>query len=116
MRVYNLYSDPEGETHFREIEVECTDQRPWGSLSKPQTATNIIFVEAPATIVAEAHAAPCRQYVIILSGAVEVVTSDGERRVFRAGDIVLVEDTTGKGHITRMLGDGIHRGVFVPLD
>jgi quercetin dioxygenase-like cupin family protein len=87
-----------------------------GHLSEPQTATAILFVEAPETVVAEWHPAPCRQYVIVLSGAVEVTVSDGERRVFHAGDVVLAEDTTGKGHITRMLGDGLHRGVFVPAD
>ena len=33
MRILNLYSDDDGETHFREIEIECADQRPYGSLS-----------------------------------------------------------------------------------
>ena len=47
---------------------------------------------------------------------VAVTASDGERRAFKAGDVVLVEDTTGKGHLTRMSGDGLHRAAFVPAD
>ena len=49
MRILNLYADADGETHLREIEVECSDEKPWGNLSKRLPATGIIFVEATGT-------------------------------------------------------------------
>jgi hypothetical protein len=32
-----------------------------------------------------------------------VVTSDGEARRFYAGDLLLCDDLTGKGHVTRAI-------------
>jgi quercetin dioxygenase-like cupin family protein len=46
---------------------------------------------------------PRRQWVIVLSGRVEVTTSDGERRQFGPGAFVLVEDIVGKGHVSTPL-------------
>jgi hypothetical protein len=53
-------------------------------LSKPQTATNIIFVEAPATVVAEAHAAPCREYVIIICSIIGLAILPAGRAIVLA--------------------------------
>jgi hypothetical protein len=51
------------------------------------------------------HTAPRRQLVITLSGEVEIETSDGNTRRFRQGDVLLADDTTGVGHISRCLTD-----------
>ena len=40
---------------------------------------------------------------MFLRGETEIEVSDGEKRVFRSGDVFLVEDTTGKGHRNRRL-------------
>ena len=44
------------------------------------------------------HPLPERRLIIHLSGDVEIGTSDGSKQVFRAGDIRLMEDVTGRGH------------------
>jgi hypothetical protein len=62
------------------------------------------------------HRAPRRQYVISLAGGISITASDGETRHIGAGEIVLVEDTTGKGHITRSSGDKPRHTIFVPVD
>jgi hypothetical protein len=62
------------------------------------------------------HRAPRRQYVISLAGGISITASDGETRHIGAGEVVLVEDTTGKGHITRSSGDGPRHTIFVPID
>ncbi len=49
------------------------------------------------------HTAPQRQYVMFLAGETEIEVSDGEKRIFKTGDVFLVEDTTGKGHRNRRL-------------
>ena len=62
------------------------------------------------------EAPPRRQYVISLAGGISITASDGETRHIGAGEIVLVEDTTGKGHITRSSGDKPRHTIFVPID
>ena len=44
------------------------------------------------------HPLPERRLIMHLSGEVEIRTSDGSRHVFRAGDMRLMEDVTGRGH------------------
>ena len=53
----------------------------------------------------DAHPASDPQWVIILHGRIEVEVSDGTSRRFGAGDLVLACDTTGTGHITRVIGN-----------
>jgi hypothetical protein len=43
--------------------------------------------------------------VIILSGELEIGLGDGTFRRFGPGDARLVEDTTGRGHTTRTIGE-----------
>jgi hypothetical protein len=73
-------------------------------MSKRLPATGIVFRETTADYENSWHRAPRRQYVISLAGGVSITASDGETRHIGAGEIVLVEDTTGKGHITRSSG------------
>jgi hypothetical protein len=60
------------------------------------------------------HPAPREQWVVMLRGAIEVEVSDGSRRRFRPGDLVLVTDTTGRGHTTTAIGDPPFEALFVP--
>ncbi len=63
------------------------------------------------------HPAPARQFLALLSGAVEVETTDGSVLRLGPGDLVLLEDTAGRGHATRNTGDGyaVFLVVAVPL-
>jgi quercetin dioxygenase-like cupin family protein len=61
------------------------------------------------------HPAPQRQFVIILSGQLEIGCGDGSTQVFGPGDARLVEDTTGKGHTTRVVGGEPVLTATVPL-
>jgi hypothetical protein len=49
----------------------------------------------------------------LLDGGIEIETSTGDTRNFAAGEVILVEDTTGKGHRTRNLEPKIRRSVFI---
>ena len=55
-----------------------------------------------------------RQVVVLLSGELEVGTTDGQTRRWRAGELFLASDVTGKGHTTRTVG-GPARVMFAPL-
>jgi hypothetical protein len=116
MRIHNLYVDEKGETHFRDIEVEWVEEGPAGKLSKRQAATGIIFREVQPSYDLDWHPAPRRQYIINLDGGVQITASDGNARVIGAGEIVLVEDITGKGHLSKSVGGQMRRSIFVPIE
>jgi hypothetical protein len=116
MRIHNLYVDDKGETHFRDIEVKWTKEGPGGKMSDTLKATGIIFRETPGTYDYSWHPAPRRQYIINLDAGVEITASDGEKRVIGAGEVILVEDTSGKGHFSRAIGGQMRHSIFVPIE
>jgi hypothetical protein len=115
MRIHNLYTDTNGESHFRDIEIEWAEERRGSKLSKRLPATGIIFRETGAEYDLDWHPAPRRQYIVNLDGGVRITASDGESRVIGAGEVILVEDTTGKGHLSKGLGKMRH-SLFIPVD
>ena len=62
------------------------------------------------------HPAPRRQYIINLDGGVQITASDGQARTIGAGEVVLVEDITGKGHLSKSVGGKMRRSIFVPVE
>jgi len=116
MRVHNLYVDDKGETHFRDIEIEWAEEGPAGKLSKRLPATGIIFREVQPTYDLDWHPAPRRQYIINLDAGVQITASDGEARIIAAGEVILVEDTTGKGHLSQAVDKKIRNCIFVPVE
>src|SRR4029450_13536220 len=61
------------------------------------------------------HTGPARQFVITLSGSSEVEVSGGVHVLAGPGHINLIEDTTGKGHITRNFGPEDRIALTIPL-
>jgi len=116
MRIHNLYVDASGETHFRDIEVEWVEERNFSKLSARLPASGIIFRETSADYDLDWHPAPRRQYIINLDGGVKITASDGESRIIGAGEVLLVEDTSGKGHLSKSVGGKLRRSIFVPID
>ena len=116
MRVHNLYTDNDGVSHFRDIEVEWVEEGPAGKLSKRLPATGIIFREVQPTYDLDWHPAPRRQYIINLDAGVKITASDGEARIIAAGEVILVEDTTGKGHLSQAVDKKIRNCIFVPVE
>ena len=116
MRIHNLYVDAQGETHFRDIEVKWTKEGPGGKMSETLKATGIIFRQTPGSYDYAWHPAPRRQYIINLDGGVEITASDGEKRVIGAGEVLLVEDVHGKGHMSKAIEGKMRHSIFVPIE
>lgn len=116
MRIHNLYTDASGESHFRDIEIEWVEERNFSKLSARLPATGIIFRETAGDYDISWHPAPRRQYIVNLSGGVKITASDGEAREIKAGEIILVEDTTGKGHLSQAIGGQMRHSLFIPID
>ena len=109
MQYTRVYADAMGETHYEEVEValapvDFAPPIPPLYLSAFHAATQYAFCRFPAGWVGTWHPTPQRQYFCLLSGEVEVQVSDGEVRRFGAGSVILLADTTGKGHVTRVVG------------
>jgi hypothetical protein len=116
MRIHNIWVDDDGETHFRDIEVEWGEQTPSGRYSERLPATGIIFRQVQPDYDLDWHPAPRRQYIINLDAGVEITVSDGETRVIGAGEVFLVEDINGKGHLSKSVAGQLRHCIFVPID
>ena len=102
-----LYSDTSGESHFDDVEIDLasTDYTPSAPplfLSDITATTQFRFMQAPAGWTSDWHTSSARTMFFVLSGEWEVTASDGESRRFSVGSALLVEDTTGKGHASRV--------------
>lgn len=110
MGTYRLYTGSDGQSHTEPIDLAKTPE--W---TKGLGTTQISFRVWPVGQDLDWHPAPRRQFVIILSGQLEIGLGDGSRHVFGAGDARLVEDTTGQGHTTRVVGSQPVVTATIPL-
>ncbi len=101
-----LFTGTDGRSHVETIPLP---------LHAPQAVKTTHFEETPAHSSLDWHVAPCRQYVITLSGTLEFVTRDGETFTLRPGDVLLAEDTAGTGHRWRLTDDQPWRRMYVEL-
>jgi hypothetical protein len=120
MHYVRIYTDDAGETHFEDVTLPSERQSSpvstaQADVAAPLAATQAIFRRVVVDHPDEPHVAPRRQLVINLAGEAEVEVSDGEVRRFGPGSVTLVEDLTGKGHITRRVGDVPRETLFVTL-
>ena len=110
MGIYRLYTGTDGQSHIDQVDL---GRRP--ELKSATPATSIMFQESAPGYFVDWHPAPRRQYIILLSGQLEIGLGDGSRHVFGPGDARLVEDTTGHGHTTRVVGRDPAITAVIPL-
>ena len=118
-KIWRVYSGSDGRSHIAEVPLALTPfvdvEGARGEGTPMQAATGIAFRVAPVGYVLDWHCAPRRQYSISLSGTAEIEVGDGTLARIGPGDIVLAEDLTGQGHITRVVGDEPRFYAIVPL-
>lgn len=121
MIYWRLFADEQGESHFEEQTTEFemvayAPPAPALGVSEPMDACRFIFVHFPANWFGEMHCTPRRQLFFVMDGRVEGTTSTGQVAVVEKGDVVLMEDTHGKGHATRALDGKAAHAVMVHLE
>lgn len=116
MRITRLYTGNDGESHFEDVDLPMKDYDASEKRAETIKAADLIFRETAANFNYQWHNAPNRQYVITIQGRAEITVGDGTKRVFGPGDIMLAEDITGHGHITRALNNQPRISIFVTLD
>jgi hypothetical protein len=118
MKVTRFITTADGGSRFVQMDVPVsapfTDE--FGNvytLSEAIHCTGVI-AELPAGLDQDWHVAPSRQFVIVMTGAIEVQTTDGQIRRFSKGDLFMADDRQGRGHQTRVL-DGPALLMFLKL-
>ena len=122
--VTRIFTGQDGLAHAEDIEVDLNARGATDMLK----ATGAEFSVRPPTAGANPrntaatdpnapgwHTGPARQFVITLSGNSEVEVSGGVHVAAGPGHINLIEDTTGKGHITRNFGPDDRIALTIPL-
>ncbi len=97
MKYARIYADRNGESHFEDVEISMKPgPANAGTISEMIAAKGGMFRQSGEYFI-NWHNAPRRQFVVNLTGTVEIVASDGEKRRLGPGSILLAEDLTGKG-------------------
>ncbi len=116
LRYVHVYADGAGVSHFCEEHFDFIRGRDGNS------SIHVLEAKGGATLlrlkvgaVEDWHNAPRAWYLIVLQGKSEVTTSDGQVRQFGPGSVVLLDDTTGKGHQTRVVGNTDHIAAVIPI-
>jgi quercetin dioxygenase-like cupin family protein len=112
----HVYADAAGASHFREEHFD------FARGSDNERSTHVLEAKGGATLLRlkagafkDWHNAPRAWFLIVLQGESEVTTSDGHKRHFGPGSVVLLDDTAGKGHQTRAVGKIDHIAAVIPI-
>ncbi len=116
MRITRIYTGQDGQSHFADEELVMEDRGSSGLFSSAFGCSTIFFRETPDSFHYDWHRVERREYVIILEGGLKVEIGDGTQRVFRQGEILLVEDTQGQGHATCALEGQKNKALVILLD
>ena len=118
-KIWRVYSGADGQSHIAEtafaMRLFVDIDGAHGETTPMQPASGIAFRVAPPGYVLDWHCAPRRQYSISLSGTAEIEVGDGTVARIEPGDVVLAEDLTGRGHVTRVVGTEPRFYAIVPL-
>lgn len=118
-KTWRVYSGSDGESHVAELPLTMKPfsdtEGAHGEGTPMQSVSGIAFRVSPPGYVLSWHCAPRRQYSITLSGIAEIEVGDGTVVRLGPGDVLLAEDLTGRGHITRVVGDQPRLYALVPL-
>jgi quercetin dioxygenase-like cupin family protein len=98
--VVGIYTGSDGQSHLEELDLASHPE-----LTELLATKGIVFRTAQPGHFSDWHNAPRRQFVITVSGEAEIGLGDGSVHRFGPGHVNLVEDLTGKGHTTRVVGN-----------
>ena len=117
-KVTRIYTGADGKTKVEEFEVPLDALDAGTDLSDPVAITGMQFRRTNQNYYLDWHPAPRRQFVVTLAGQSEIELADGQKLRLGPGHILLAEDTTGQGHISRAIGtqDRLSLYLFLPED
>ena len=108
---FRLYPDEAGVSHFEPIDIEVFS-REFAPPAAPFSVSALVpasrqgFLYLPSGWIGELHPSPIRMWIVVLSGEMEFEAGDGSKQRITPGSTLLLEDTTGMGHCSRVVGSG----------
>jgi quercetin dioxygenase-like cupin family protein len=115
-----LYTGPDGVSHWANEKLPLASRGTENIEALMATAqvgdvkgAFVAMLKAGAT--EDWHVAPRRQFMVCLQGLVEVTAADGQVRRLKPGEFALLEDLSGKGHITHSAGKDDHVALALPI-
>jgi hypothetical protein len=115
IKVTRIYTGPDGKTKAEEYEIPLKGQDRGTELSQTVAVTSLQFRRTNQDYYIDWHPAARRQFVVTLSGESEIELEGGKKIRLGPGHILLAEDTTGQGHISRAVGSRDRISLFIPL-
>ncbi len=108
--IVRIFTGDDGQSHFEELDLptETVQRIP----TKP--GEDLVFRKSAEDSFSDWHHPSRRQYLFVIDGRMEVSVGDGTSRQFQVGDVLLAEDLTGQGHVTKSIG-GSYTSVSVGL-
>jgi quercetin dioxygenase-like cupin family protein len=114
--VTRMYTGADGQTHTGNVAIDMLPRIERNEHSETVKVTGLTFSRWSPGFENSWHPASHRQYVIVLSGHGEIEVSNGQKIPLNPGRMLLAEDVTGKGHITRTVGAEDCLALLVQLD
>ena len=117
MEVWRVYSLPDGGSTMEKINLPMADEGSGFGWDSPYLKGQGSFIKRSKPGRPEKwHSPKRRQMGFTISGMGELETTDGKKLIVKPGVATVMEDMTGKGHITRVVGNEDRVVVFVSLD
>ena len=101
LKVTRIYTGPDGKTKAEEFEIPVKPRDGGSDLSGTVAVASLQVRRTNQDYYLDWHTAPRRQLVVTLSGESEIELEGGRKMRLGPGHILLAEDTTGQGHISR---------------
>jgi hypothetical protein len=119
MKIVRFASASDGGSQFGEIDlpIDNASTDAFGNTvhrSAILPVQSTMVTDMPEGLYQDWHPASRRQLLVMLSGTLEVETSDGKKHRCGSGDVFLADDVGSRGHRTRTIG-GPARVLFVHL-
>ncbi|MEO6565005.1 MAG: hypothetical protein ABIO63_03130 [Casimicrobiaceae bacterium] len=92
-----LFTNPDQRAQFRETAIPLSEGSELARLSAVAPATGLQFRHSPIGFASPFHCSPLPQWLIILSGIMEIGLQDGSARRFGPGECFLAADTLPAG-------------------
>ena len=115
MAIIRIYAGADGQSHFEEVTPRFESRGDQSETAELIPGSGIIVRRFEPTRSNPWHNAPGHYAVFTLSGAVDIEIGDGTVRRLAPGDILIAEDLTGQGHVTREVGPEPRVSIFVTL-
>ncbi|MDA0263861.1 MAG: hypothetical protein O3A93_06905 [Chloroflexi bacterium] len=98
--IVRIYTGDDGQSHMEDMEFPPEGVQRIAT----KAGEDLVFRRSAENSFSDWHNPSRRQYLFVIDGQMEVSVADGATRLFNPGDVLLAEDMTGQGHVTKAIG------------